>query len=167
MTRYWRYLLAATLCVMHVQAQEQQRAAPLIDASTANLPVQRIGANDLIAISVYRSPEFTRTVRVGPDGMIHLPMLKEPIKAEGRLPSELEQLLAANLKTAQLIVDPLITVTVVEYQSRPISVMGAVRKPITFQATSQITLLEALAKAEGLAADAGAEILISKVTDDR
>jgi len=143
-------------------AQEPQRTAPMIDASTANLPAQRIGANDLIAISVYSSPELTRTVRVGADGDVRLPMLPKPVHAEGLMPAELEKAVAESLKAAQLLVDPLVTVTIVEYQSRPISVMGAVRKPLTFQATGKVTLLEALAKAEGLAPDAGYEILVSR-----
>ena len=41
----------------------------------ANLPAQRIGASDLVAVSVYDAPELTRTVRVGADGFIRLPML--------------------------------------------------------------------------------------------
>ena len=150
------------LCAAAAVAQEQNKPAPMIDASTANLPAQRIGANDLIAISVYGSPELTRTVRVGADGDVRLPMLAKPIRAEGLMPAELEKSVAESLKTAQLLVDPMVTVTVVEYQSRPISVMGAVRKPLTFQATGHLTLLEALAKAEGLSADAGHEILVSK-----
>jgi len=142
--------------------QETRPAVPLIDANTANLPVQRIGANDLVAITVYGSPELTRTLRVGADGMIRLPMMKQSIKAEGRMPAELEAAIAEGLKTEQLIVDPLVTVTVVEYKSRPISVMGAVRKPLTFQATGPLSLLEALARAEGLSPEAGSEILVSR-----
>ena len=152
----------AIACALAATAQEQPRAAPMIDASTANLPAQRVGANDLIAISVYGSPELTRTVRVGSDGDVRLPMLTQPIRAEGHMPAEIEAAVAEALKKAQLLVDPLVTVTVVEYQSRPISVMGAVRKPLTFQATGTLTLLESLARAEGLSADAGHEILVSK-----
>ena len=149
-------------CAAAGLAQEPPRTAPMIDASTANLPAQRIGANDLIAISVYGSPELTRTVRVGSDGSVRVPMLTEPLHAEGLMPAELEKTVAESLKSAQLLVDPMVTVTVVEYQSRPISVMGAVRKPLTFQATGTVTLLEALAKAEGLSPDAGHEVLVSK-----
>lgn len=145
-----------------VSAQEQ-RVVPLLDANTANLPAQRIGANDLIAVSVYGSPEFSRTLRVGADGTIRLPMIKSPLRAAGRMPSELDGIVADALKTAGLIVEPLVTVTVVEYQSRPISVMGAVRLPVTFQATGPTRLLEALARAQGLSADAGAEILVSNI----
>lgn len=127
-----------------------------------NLPIQPIGANDLVAVSVYDAPEFTRTVRVGADGFVRLPMLKQRIQASGLMPSELERILAGALKEEGLIVDPFVTVTVAEYNSRPISVMGAVRRPLTFQAVGRVTLLDALARAEGLAPEAGPEILVSR-----
>jgi polysaccharide export outer membrane protein len=52
-------------------------------------------------------------------------------------------------------------VSVVEYRSRPISVIGAVKTPLTFQATGTVRLLDALARAGGLSETAGAEILVS------
>jgi polysaccharide export outer membrane protein len=129
----------------------------------ANLPALRIGPNDLIAVSVYDSPELTRTLRVGADGMIRLPMLKQRIKAEGLLPAELEAALADALRAEQLLVDPAVTVTIAEYNSRPVSVAGAVRSPVTFQAAGPVTLLEALARAGGLSPEAGPEILVSRM----
>jgi polysaccharide export outer membrane protein len=135
--------------------------AGVSQAGGANLPIEKIGANDLIAVSVYDAPEFTRTVRVGADGQIRLPMLREPIPAQGLLPVQLEAAIAAALKEGQILVDPFVTVTVVEYFSRPISVAGAVKNPITFQAVGGVTLLEAITRAGGLSPDAGAEILVS------
>jgi len=140
-------------------ALAQARPAP--ESPNANLPAQRIGANDLIAVSVYDAPELTRTVRVGADGFIRLPMLKTRVKAEGLMPSELELAIASALKAEGLIVDPFVTVTIAEYISRPISVAGAVRQPITFQAAGPLSLLEAINRAGGLAPDAGPEILVS------
>lgn len=130
--------------------------------SNANLPAQRIGANDLVAVSVYEAPELTRTVRVGADGFMRLPMLKQRVKAEGLMPGELETAIASALKDEQLIVDPFVTVTVAEYNSHPISVAGAVKQPLTFQATGPVTLLEALTRAGGLSPEAGAEILVTR-----
>ena len=132
------------------------------ELATANLPAQRIGANDLVAVSVYDVPELTRTVRVGADGLVRLPMLKQRIKAEGLMPGELETAIASALVAEQLIVDPFVTVTIAEYNSRPISVAGAVKQPLTFQASGPVTLLEALTKAGGLAPEAGSEILVSR-----
>src|SRR5579872_679668 len=93
----------------------------------ANLPAQTIGAADLLAISVYGAPELTRTVRVSPAGLIRLPMLREQIQAQGLMPAEVETRIAAALAREQILVDPAVTVTIAEYHSRPISVIGAVR----------------------------------------
>ena len=128
----------------------------------ANLPAQPLGANDLIAVSVYDSPEFSRTVRVSDDGFIRLPMLKERVKADGMMPAAMETAIAEALVREKLLIEPFVTVTVAEYQSRPISVSGAVRMPIVFQAEKgQTTLLEAITKAQGLREDAGQEILVT------
>ena len=129
----------------------------------ANLPAQQIGPRDLIAVSVYDAPELTRTIRVGADGWIRVPMLKQRLRAEGLLPAELEASLAAALVTEQVLVDPVVTVTIAEYHSRPISVAGAVKNPVTFQAEGPMTLLDALTRAGGLSPEAGPEILVSRM----
>ena len=54
--------------------------------------------------------------------------------AAGLMPRQLESAIATALKTGEILVNPVVKVTVVEYHSRPIAVMGAVRKPLTFQA---------------------------------
>lgn len=142
------------------QTRTAQSTEP--SAAGANLPAQRIGVNDLVAVSVYDAPEFTRTIRVGPDGAIRIPMLRRRIAAEGLMPADLETAIAAALKAEEILVDPYVTVTISEYQSRPISVAGAVRSPATFQATQAVTLLEAITRAGGLSPEAGPEILVTR-----
>ena len=134
------------------------------ELAVANLPPQKIGVNDLLAVSVYLAPELTRTVRVGAQGQIRLPMLKRSITAAGLLPVELEAIIAEAIKAEQILVDPVVTVTVAEYRSRPISVAGAVKRPLTFQALGGVTLLDALTRAEGLSPEAGPEILVTRNT---
>ena len=70
--------------------------------------------------------------------------------------------MAGALAAEQLVVDPFVTVTIVEYHSRPVSVAGAVKTPLTFQASGPVSLLEAITRAGGLTADAGPEILLSR-----
>src|SRR5712692_1771319 len=101
--------------------------AQSIEAAAVNLPAQKIGADDLVAISVYDSPELTRTVRVSGEGQIRLPMLHKTIQAAGLVPGELETAIVQALRAEQILVDPVVTVTVAEYRSRPISVVGAVK----------------------------------------
>lgn len=165
--RRFIFLLLATALATSASAQQFPGldhtgvgATPF--AESPNLPTEKIGKDDLIGVSVYDSAELTRTVRVGPDGSIRLPMLKHPVQAAGLLPAELEVSIATALKQDNVLVDPIVTVSVVEYRSRPISVMGAVKKPVTFQAAGTVTLLDALARAEGLTEFAGMEILISR-----
>jgi polysaccharide export outer membrane protein len=151
-------LILLMLCACNAQAQ----APRMEEVGKSNLPAQKLGANDLVAVSVYDSPEMTRTVRLDADGSISLPLLKQSIPAEGLLPRDLESSIETALRDEEILVEPIVKVTVVEYYSRPISIAGAVRKPVTFQAVGKVTLLEALARAEGLAPDAGLEILVSQ-----
>jgi len=130
----------------------------------ANLPALPIGPNDLLAISVYAAPELTRTVRVSAEGLIRLPMLHEKIEAQGLMPAELETRIAAVLSEEEILVEPVVTVAIAEYQSRPISVAGAVKTPLTFQAAGRTTLLEALTRAQGLTEEAGSEILVTRAS---
>jgi len=139
----------------------QGRPAVQAESGGANLPAQKIGPNDLIAVSVYDAPELSRTIRVGADGTIRMPMLRRRVKAQGMLPGALETAIAEALRAESLLVDPVVTVTIAEYHSRPISVAGAVRNPVTFQAAGPVTLLDALTRAGGLSAHAGPEILVS------
>ncbi|MBM3812288.1 MAG: hypothetical protein FJW20_11725 [Acidimicrobiia bacterium] len=130
--------------------------------SDPNLPLQQIGPNDLLSISVYRAPELTRTARVDSAGEISLPLLSKPIPAAGLLPAAVEQSIAAALKSQNILVNPIVKVTIAEYSSRPVTVTGAVKRPLTFQAAGRITLLDAIARAEGLTTDAGSEILFTR-----
>jgi len=88
-------------------------------------------------------------------------MLPARIPVKGKLAAEVEQLIAGQLVKAQILVDPVVTVSVAGYQSRPIHVIGAVRNPLTFQAAGPTRLLDALGRAGGFADSAGAEVVVS------
>jgi polysaccharide export outer membrane protein len=154
--------LLLVLAILSAASFAQTRPSLMEEVGKDNLPAQRLGVDDLVAVSVYDAPELTRTVRVEQDGTVHLPLLKEGVKAAEMFPRDLESSIAAALKAEQILVDPVVVVTVVEYHSRPIAVMGAVKKPLTFQAVGAVTLLDALARAEGLTNDAGTEVLLSR-----
>lgn len=128
----------------------------------SNLPAARVEPNDLLGISVYDSPELTRSVRVDDDGTIRLPMVKQPIQVAGLYPPEIEKAITKALVENNVLVQPVVTVSILEYRSRPITVMGAVKNPIVFQADTPVTLLDAISRAGGLAENAGSEILISR-----
>lgn len=157
-----RYLLGCTALFVQL-VFSQPSAAPGIDSfDRGNLPSQKIGKDDLIHLSVYGAPELSRTIRVAEDGTVRVPLTKASVAAAGLMPRALESAIADAIRSEKILLEPLVTVTVTEYRSRPVSVVGAVLRPTTFQATGEITLLEAIGQAGGLTPTAGGEILISK-----
>ena len=143
-------------------APNVSNGAAAFDA-TANLPIEPIGPNDLLGISVYDAPELTRSIRVEADGTIRLPMVQKHVQAAGLTPENLEKSLRAALIDEQVLVDPIVTVSVIEYRSRPINVIGEVRNPMTFQATGSVTLFEAISRAGGLTENAGPDVIVSSL----
>jgi polysaccharide export outer membrane protein len=167
-SRFWESMnrLAVSLLFAVLTLRGQSAGTRYVPAPPSspdvNLPAQKIGPNDLLWISVADCPELTRNFRVSSDGTLSLPLLKERIPASGRYPSDIETAVADALVKDKILVSPVVTVSVAEYRSVPVSVMGAVKRPITFQAVGGVTLLDALTRAEGLSSDAGPEILISR-----
>ena len=151
-----RVIAALMILALRLMAQTEP--------ASANLPAQAIGPMDLLAISVYGAPELTRSVRVSDEGQIRLPMVHQKIDVGGCMPVEVEERIAAALIAEEILVEPAVSVTIAEYHSRPISVAGAVKAPLTFQAVGRTTLLEALTRAQGLSEDAGPEILLTRPT---
>ncbi len=155
------------IIAVSIQAQAQIPSVPPGSTNPeVNLPAQKIGPNDLLSLSVADCPELTRNFRVAADGTLLLPLLTDRIDVAGKYPSEIETLVTQALVKDQILVRPVVLVAVAEYRSVPVSVLGAVKRPMTFQAVGNVTLLDALAKAEGLTADAGPEILVSKPAID-
>src|SRR5579884_222659 len=153
------FLFAVLGCA---QPKPVSMLGPMADAGNANLPEQKIGPDDLLAVAVYDSPEFTRTVRVSSKGNINLPMVEEPVPVAGLLPSEVEKVIADTLVQHSILVRPVVVVTAVEYYSRPIAVVGALKNPTTFQAVGRVTLLDAIARAGGLSDAAGPNVVVSR-----
>ncbi|MDP9055650.1 MAG: polysaccharide biosynthesis/export family protein [Acidobacteriota bacterium] len=126
-----------------------------------NLPWLPLGRGDLISVIVSDCPELSRAFRIADDGSISMPLLEGKMYVAGKRPPEVEQLIAEAAKNQHLLVRPSVAVAVIEYRSRPVSVVGAVNHPLIFQAIGEITLLDALARAEGLNAAAGPEIVVT------
>lgn len=129
------------------------------------LPSQVLGPGDLISLSVSDCPEMTRNFRISADGSLTLPLLPRTIPAAGKHAEEIEADIADTLLHDQILVHPVVSVAVVEYRSLPVTVLGAVGRPLTFEAVGDITLLEALTRADGVSAEAGSEALITRGAD--
>ena len=124
----------------------------------------KIGAKDLLDISVFGLNDLNRTVRVSEDGTITLPLLGE-VKVEGLTKTGLERKLSELLEEKYLH-NPQVTVFIREYQSTRVSVLGAVNNPGLYDLLGRETLMQIISQAGGLTTDAGNEIVIMRLFAD-
>jgi polysaccharide export outer membrane protein len=124
----------------------------------------RVGPKDLLEISVFGADELSRTVRVSEDGKVTLPLLGEVV-VDGLTKSEVEKKLG-QLLGEKYVQNPQVTVFIREYQSKRVSVLGAVEKPGPYQLLGRQTLMQIISEAGGLTRDAGNEIIIIRQLPD-
>jgi polysaccharide export outer membrane protein len=105
-----------------------------------------IGNDDMLAISVWKEPDISRSVPVRSDGKISLPLVGE-VKAAGETPLKLEQELATRLKN--YIDEPEVTVIVQQINSQKFNILGQVNHPGSFVLSNSATVLDAIALAGG------------------
>ena len=123
-------------------------------------PTYRIGPRDLLEIRVLQLPEMNVERRVSDEGTIDLPLLGSIAAAgltEGGLRDEIRRLVEERYLQRETAS---VSVSVKEFRSRPISVLGAVQRPGPLEFPGRWTLLEALTAAGGLGADHGERIVI-------
>lgn len=105
-----------------------------------------IGDDDVLAISVWKEAEISRSVPVRSDGKISLPLVGE-VEAAGQTPLKLEQEIASRLKS--YISEPEVTVIVQQINSQKFNILGQVTKPGSYSLTNGATVLDAIALAGG------------------
>jgi polysaccharide biosynthesis/export protein len=105
-----------------------------------------IGPSDVLAITVWKESEFSKTMPVRPDGKISLPLIGE-MQASGLTTAQLRQVVGQKLM--DYISEPEVNVVVQEIKSRNFNVMGKVIKPGTYDLARPITVLDAIALAGG------------------
>lgn len=106
-----------------------------------------LGAEDVIEVSIFQSPELSRTLPVRPDGRISLPLVGEVMAAgltARQLGEELERRLGAYVQ------EPRVTVIVQEVNAPRIYVLGEVMRPGAYPIRGRIDILQAIALAGGL-----------------
>lgn len=119
-----------------------------------------IGPDDMLNVYVLDVPELSRDYRVSTAGTITIPVLANPIEAAGSTLSQLSKLLSQELKAQGLVSDPHITLTVVQSRVHSVAIVGAVKRPQVYPLLSRSTLLDMLSQAEGLAEDAGNNVIV-------
>jgi len=131
--------LAATSCA----SQQAFAPEPASAASTAQ-PYQLV-AGDKLHITVYDEPTLTGDYTIDVNGNLAFPLIGAT-PAKGDTPGQLQHKLTALLANGYLV-NPRVSVEVTSY--RPIYVLGEVNKPGEYDYVPGMTVLAAVAKAEG------------------
>ena len=133
-------------------AQETDNSAKIrspIQASTGSQsdPSYRLGPEDQLRISVWDNKELSLDLVVRPDGKISMPLLQD-VPAEGLTAAQL----AANIQDglSAYIVNPVVTVIVLQVNAPKYFVIGYVGHPGTYPLRGDTSVLQALALAGGL-----------------
>jgi polysaccharide export outer membrane protein len=118
-----------------------------------------VGPNDVLTITVFDQPQLTGKYIVQADGTFTFPLLGR-LKAGGLNMQALENELRDRLVKGGFLKQPQVGVSVDQYRSQQIFVMGEVRQPGTLQFTGSMSIIEALARAGSITERAGPEAVI-------
>jgi polysaccharide export outer membrane protein len=138
-------LLAAAALAVPVLGQDLSFQSPISPASID----ARIGPRDVLEIKVAQDPSVNTRATVSDDGRVSLNLVGK-VDVGGLTASQAE-LKIKSLLEAQFIKKADVSVQVVEFGSKPISVVGAVTKPGSIGIGGNITLVQAITAAGGLA----------------
>lgn len=117
-----------------------------------------IGKEDILEIIVWGHEDLHRIMPVSLEGMISFPLVGD-IQVAGISAGALEKVIAGKLGEG-FIVDPQVSVTVKEYKSQRVFLMGEVNKPGTYAVTRENSILYVLSQAGGPTKEAGEEVVI-------
>ena len=137
----------------------------LTASATPGSNAYKIGALDVLDISVFKVPEMSKSVQVADSGTANFPLVGD-IQVVGRTAQQVERDLAAKLG-AKYLQNPQVTVFVKEYNSQRVTIEGAVKKPGVFPIRGHGSLMQFIAMAEGLDQAAGTEVVIFRQMDGK
>lgn len=141
---------AALLVCLAVTPAVAQRSTPARPAEEGE--PYRIGLGDLIRVDVAGRPDLSGTFTVGPDGSLVLPVIG-PVQADGRLAAEIRTDLSRRVSLFDRT-SPQVTVTIVEYKSRKVFILGSVVLPGIYGFGEMPNVWDAIAEAGGPGEDA-------------
>lgn len=136
----------------------RQAADKLTSSATPGNAAYRIGPLDVLDVSVFKVKDLSTSVQVSDAGTINLPLVGE-IQAAGRTARDVEQDLTKRFGDKYLQ-NPQVTVFIKEYNSQRITVEGAVKKPGVYPIQGRLTLLQAIATANGVEPSSDQTVMI-------
>jgi polysaccharide export outer membrane protein len=129
--------------------------------------LDQIGLGDMVRVIVFRNPELTTEAKISERGTILFPMIGE-VPVAGLTPYQAGQRIADKLKQGRFVVNPEVTVSLAQVNSRQVSVLGNVNKPGRYPLDAMSTrLTDFLAVAGGVATPGSDLVTIVSMHDGK
>jgi polysaccharide biosynthesis/export protein len=135
-------------------AVKQALPPPDATVNATDFSSYRIGATDVLSVSVFEAPELARDGAVDSAGNFSMPLIGS-IQAGGKTPQEFADAIANQLR-GKYLKNPQVTVNIKEARAHTVTIDGSVRVPGVYPVIGRLTLQQAIATAKG--ADETADI---------
>jgi polysaccharide export outer membrane protein len=120
-----------------------------------------IGKGDVLHVVVFDTPELEEHARVSDSGMLQL-VVGGPVKVEGLTPADAGHAIEQVLIDGKYLTHPHVIVTVDEYTTQKVSVLGEVRNPGTYPIVTSRSVIDVLSMAGGLTENADRKVMIQR-----
>ena len=162
-----QFFLASLLCLTVAACQTAPVAPTPVEDSTADAGVLTIqpytlGNGDRLRITVFGEPDLSGEFLVDGAGLISMPLIGE-ISAENLTVRDLQRELETRFRDGYLN-DPKISAEVINH--RPYYIMGEVGRPGEYPFISGLTVLNAVATAEGFTYRANKKVVYVRGVGD-
>jgi polysaccharide export outer membrane protein len=124
----------------------------------------RLGAGDLLEVSVYNVPELSTKARVGNSGDVYLPLI-DYVHVGDLTVEEAQALIAKRLEDGGFVRGPHVTIFLDESASQGVTILGEVTKPGIYPAIGDRKLYDLISAAGGFTASAGRRVSIIRQRD--
>ena len=145
-------------------ASGQSSTTPSIAPETAKdssdqSALVKLGAGDLIEVSVYNVPELATKARVSNSGDVYLPLI-DYVHVDGLTQEEAQTLIEKRLSDGGFVRSPHVTIFVDEANSQGVTIIGEVSKPGIYPDVSDHKLYEVISQAGGFSPSASRKIAV-------
>lgn len=146
----WSWGLLGALFVSAPVLAAEETAATTNAEAGAEVPSEanyEVGPGDMLTLEVFGEDDLTLDLQVNRDGEVTVPHLGA-VEVGGKTSHEVATSIEAGLRDGYLV-DPKVAVRVLDYRSRPFTVVSGVKNAGIYYMMGQTTVLDAIAVAGG------------------
>ncbi len=155
-----RLIVAPVLLPRALLACALLACGPRVDNSQIKLPAPvestTLGPGDLFTVEIVGEKDLPKDYQVASDGTVDFPYVHR-IEVQGLEPQEVARKVRQSLIDSRILVDPSVIVSVKQYNSKRVTVLGQVRKPGSFALATGMSLVQLISDAGGLNAIANGD----------